>query len=288
MEKSQVSNVPKCRICHQRHALKDCGKFHQMDVRERREEVKVKGFCFKCLCSSHTRDWCRSRKTCLVCNQNHHTMLHTDTTSNSNRNITKIIRHKPVKPQHSSSGHHTTSNSRRKSQGHNQRNYIHERLSPRSKTHVFLPTALARVLAQNGTGSVRMMMNSAGKQTIILRSMVDRLNIRTTKKGQSEFCTLCLQSYHDETVKVQIIGLVKSHFNMALPEATTEKKLQSIYNHLGTLADPHFYKPSNIEVAIGNDQLSKLLLAGLIQTSSSMPIAQSTIFGWIISGACTY
>lgn len=54
------------------------------------------------------------------------------------------------------------------------------------------------------------------------------------------------------------------------------------------LADPHFCKPTNIEIMIGNDQIPMILKAGLIQTSSNMPIAQSTVFGWTLSGACRY
>ncbi|XP_059222959.1 uncharacterized protein LOC131996853 isoform X1 [Stomoxys calcitrans] len=293
-----ANSLPKCRICHQRHALKNCFQFNKMDVFERRKVVKDKGFCFKCLCSAHTRDWCPSRKTCLVCNNNHHTMLHTDNNnkrkaSQQNYSSWQNNHPKPSSSQNSSSGRRsiTPSSSRRTSNMRRHRSpkpSVHERLSQRSKSHVFSPTALARALTTNGPDKIRLMLNSGGIQTFILRSMVQRLHLQTTRKEHTDFCTVTLQSYHDPSVKIQITGIVKSKFDIPLPKDTVEKELQSIYDHITTLADPHFFKPSDIEIIIGNDQLSKILLAGMIQTSSSMPIAQSTIFGWIISGACTY
>ncbi|XP_075156468.1 uncharacterized protein LOC142229775 [Haematobia irritans] len=294
MEKSIASRIPKCRICFNRHSLKDCPVFYRMDVQNRRKEVKEKRFCFKCLCSSHTRDWCPSRKTCMVCNYNHHTMLHIDDHKRNISNRTKIQAKPPTHTIRTSSGLNKRlqisdriSSKKRQSESRSQP-MVRERLSPRSKMHVFMPTALARVLTQDGPQKARLMLNSAGLQTVILRSLVDRLHLRTTRKNDREYCIINLQSYHDPSAKVQIIGVVKSHFNTPLPPETTEKKLQRVYDHLTPLADPHFFRPSNVEVSIANDQLSKIILAGLVQTSTTMPIAQSSIFGWIISGVCRY
>ncbi|XP_075146315.1 uncharacterized protein LOC142236164 [Haematobia irritans] len=282
MDKSTSFSQPKCRICHNRHILKDCPEFQRMDVLERRKHMKEHRFCFKCLCASHTREWCRSRKTCVVCNYNHHTMLHVDDHMRRKGRSNKAHHDSARKTNRKTpKATHTSSVSRSPP-------LVRERLSQRPKRHIFLPTALARVLTSNGPVKARLMLNSAGLETWILKSLVQRLHLRTTRKNNTEFCTLNLQSYYDPTVKIQITGIVKNQFNMALPEATSDKKLQSVYNHLPNLADPHFFKPTDIELVVGNDQLSKILLAGLIQTSSSMPIAQSSVFGWIISGACSY
>ncbi|XP_075158042.1 uncharacterized protein LOC142231312 [Haematobia irritans] len=147
---------------------------------------------------------------------------------------------------------------------------VHERLSQRIKTHIFMPTALARVLTSNGPEKARLLLNSAGVET-----------------GKT-YCTINLQSYHDPAAKVQVTGVVGSNLGTALPQSTAEKKLQKIYDHLTNLADPNFFKPNNVEICIANDQLSRIILPGLIQTSSTQPIAQSSIFGWIISGVCRY
>ncbi|XP_075155842.1 uncharacterized protein LOC142229189 [Haematobia irritans] len=295
MENSHTS-TPKCRICYKWHTLKDCPAFYNMDVHKRRQEVKEKRFCYKCLCSSHTRDWCRSRKTCMVCNHNHHTMLHIDdhkqvrhtqqsSSSNSHRNSQS--RRKEINRRNSRRSSSKHQKKPRRQLTHSQRSppLVHERLSQRTKIHVFLPTALARLLSPDGPGKTRLMFNSAGLRTYILESLVQRYNLQTTRLNGDEYCTLSLQSFYDSSAKIQITGVVQRRLNVTLPETTEDKQFQSVYGHLD-LADPHFYNPVNIEVIIGNDQLSKILLAGLIQTTSSMPIAQSSIFGWVISGAC--
>ncbi|XP_075149335.1 uncharacterized protein LOC142223341 isoform X2 [Haematobia irritans] len=258
MDKSTTFSQPKCRICHNRHILKDCPEFQRMNVHERRKHMKEHRFCFKCLCASHTREWCRSRKTCVVCNYNNHTMLHVDDHMRRNGRRDNKPHHESVKK------NHRTATALTRTTGKRSPPKVHERLSQRPKRHIFLPTALARGLSPNGPTKVRLMLNSAGLQTFVLKSLVQRLNLRTTRKNHSEFCTLSLQSYYDPAAKIQITGIVKTQFNMALPEATSEKKLQTVYNHLPNLADPHFFKPTDIELVVGNDQLSKILLAGLI------------------------
>lgn len=305
-----TTSVPKCRVCKARHFLKSCPAFQRMTVMERREVIKDKGFCFNCLCTAHTRNFCPSRKKCLVCERNHHTMIHLDETShaspsqqhgtsnrsgqrstgNSRRTSAQQTRSETPSPERGP----TTSQRRRSALSVStnttspSKSHMKERLSRRSRTHVFLPTALARVLTAHGPEKVRLLLNCGEAQTVFLRRLVDRLGLHTSKRDNKEFCTLNLQSYHDPTAKIQVVGLVQSHFKNTVPKSTTEIKLQSVYDHLTELADPHFFQPNNIEIILANDQLPRILRAGFIQTSSTMPIAQSTMFGWTISGACQY
>lgn len=285
-----------------------------MTISERRETIKEKGFCFNCLCTAHTRNWCPSRHKCMVCQRQHHTLIHVDDTnptnqnnSNRRRQVTSVFHNR-----RSSTNSASESPDRRRSQSTSpdprpqsthRRNpatkcstsmrtrpqsNVSERLSHRSRTHVFLPTALARVLTPQGPEKTRLLLNSGGAQTLILRDLVDSLHLKTTKRKSNEYCTINLQSYHDPSAKIQVIGLVKSDISANTPTRTTELKLQSIYEHLPDLADPHFYNPVKVQIVLANDQLPRVLRAGLIQTSSGMPMAQSTIFGWVISGPCNY
>ncbi|XP_059226909.1 uncharacterized protein LOC106083504 isoform X2 [Stomoxys calcitrans] len=288
MEKS----VPKCRICNDRHFLKSCPRFLRMSVMKRRDVVKEKGFCFNCLCTSHTRHWCPSRKTCMVCQKNHHTLIHTDATL---KNVHRVHGSEPVrdgdkKKQRRPPGSLSSNRASKRSSppSHSRKPNMEDRLSRRSKTHIFLPTALTRILAQNGPEKTRVLLNSGGTQTVILKDLVDRLNLRSTIKEGKEHCIVNLQSYQDPSAKIQISGVVKRQFNIALPTEVKDEKFKKVYDHLSDLADPNFCSPKNIEIIIGNDQLPRILKAGLIQTSSRMPIAQSTIFGWAISGACQF
>ncbi|XP_059217227.1 uncharacterized protein LOC131997830 isoform X3 [Stomoxys calcitrans] len=289
--------TPKCRICKDRHFLKHCPAFQGMSVVRRREVIREKGFCFNCLCTAHTRNWCPSRNKCMVCQLNHHTMVHVDQSStpkatlqhmhqhsqNTTRKIEKNGRscnsRKPNSTQH-----------RAKSKAQDQEPHLHfrERLSHRTRQHVFLPTLLARIPTPDGPAKTRILMNSGEVQTMILQTLVERLHLRTTRKDNKEYCTLNLESYQDPLAKIQIIGMVQKKFRTTLPKPISEPKLRAIYDHITDLADPNFHNPCNVEILLANDQIPRILRAGMIQTSSSMPIAQSTIFGWTISGACRY
>ncbi|XP_059216649.1 uncharacterized protein LOC131995837 [Stomoxys calcitrans] len=296
------SGIPKCRICKDRHFLKNCPTFQRMTVSERRDVIREKGFCFNCLCTAHKRNWCPSRNKCMVCRLNHHTMVHMDkldSPKTSHQHRLKSSKKSPDPTERYGSGSRSQNyKERNQTQRRAQskpsstfgrpRTHFKERLSNKARAHIFLPTALARVQTSTDPEKARLLLNSGEAQTVILKTLVDRLHLRTTRRDNKEYCTLNLESYYDAQAKIQIVGLVQKSFRTTLPSITDTPKLQSIYNHLTNLADPHFYKPSNVEIILANDNIPKILRAGMIQTSSNMPIAQSTIFGWTISGACQY
>ncbi|XP_058980673.1 uncharacterized protein LOC131803404 [Musca domestica] len=303
MDKGNVSSLPKCRICHERHFIKSCLTFQNMSVTKRRHEARQKGFCFNCLCTAHTREWCPSRKTCMVCHKGHHTLLHIDAKPNNhssskstpkNRSSSRSCslepptaknqQSRPAKQQNRPSAH----TSKRSTSTSTQRRHsnVSDRLSSRTKSHVFLPTVLAKVITVEGCDKVRLLMNSGSTQTAISTKLVERLQLPLTQRAGKTFTAINLQSFHDESVKIHITGEVQNPLHISTPESTKDKKHLSIYNHLTDLADPHFFNPINIEIMIANDQIPKILRAGLIQTTTNMPIAQSSAFGWIISGSC--
>lgn len=265
-----------------------------MSVTERREAIKDKGFCFNCLCTAHTRNFCPSRKTCIVCDKNHHTLIHVDATTSCRASHARTISQRSTgntNISRASSKNSTPVIRRESNASHNNsrpQSHLNERLSRRTRMHIFLPTAMARVLTAHGSDKTRLLLNSGEVHTQVLKKLVDRLQLRTFKKDHKEFPTVNLQSYHDPSAKIQVVGLVKSNFHTNLPKSTTEIKLQSIYDHLSDLADPHFFQPKNVEIILANDYLPRVMKAGLIQTTSTAPLAQSTIFGWVISGSCQY
>lgn len=261
-----------------------------MPVVERRSAVREKGYCYQCLYASHTREWCRSRATCKVCNANHHTMLHVDSSKHTQQRINnKQPNSDTRRRERRRPSHQRTYICKTPKKDTTKQQVVKEKLGERFKAHIFLPTALARVLTKDDSpNKARLLLNSGVADTIVLDSLVRRLKLRITRRDNKDYCTLNLQSFYDTSAKIQIRGIVREQLNTPLPESTNEKGLQRIYNHFTNLADPHFYKPVDIEIMIGNDEITKIYKAGLVQTSSNMPIAFSTVFGWVISGACHY
>ncbi|XP_075145731.1 uncharacterized protein LOC142220456 isoform X1 [Haematobia irritans] len=294
MDQSLNSSTPMCRICKKRHFIKHCPHFQRMSAVERRNIIREKGFCFNCLCTAHQRNFCPSRNKCLVCNKNHHTMVHVDNIQQPNsQNSSNVSRSRPLRnAQNRTMSRRCTNNRTRprrsSSVPHQRQKYLNERLSRRLSSHVFVPTALARVVTSTGPTKVRLLMSSGETQTVVLQKFVNRLNLSTSVRDHKEYCTINLESYHDPQIKIQITALVKPQFNTTLPKPTSEPSLRTIFDHITDLADPHFFNPTNIELIVANDQLSGILRAGMIQTSSHMPILQSSIFGWTVSGSCRY
>ncbi|XP_073824797.1 uncharacterized protein [Musca autumnalis] len=202
MEKS----VPKCRICKERHFIKSCPTFCAMDVTRRRAEAQQKGFCFNCLCTAHTREWCPSRKTCLVCDLNHHTMLHIDAKKSAYSSAKYSTSRRPsspraspdtnrTKPQQSRSDRkkpnskHSEQKPSTSSATKRHRSNVSDRLSCRAKRHVFVPTALAKVVTVEGCDKIRLLMSSGTTQTLISTQLVQRIQLPTTQRAGKTFAT---------------------------------------------------------------------------------------------------
>lgn len=67
-----------CRLCKSNNHwhLKDCSKFLQMDIDERRITVRKLRCCFRCLNYGHDSNTCNSTSTCNMCAEVHHPILH--------------------------------------------------------------------------------------------------------------------------------------------------------------------------------------------------------------------
>lgn len=50
------------------------------------------------------------------------------------------------------------------------------------------------------------------------------------------------------------------------------------------LADPHFQTSNRVDLLLGADIVSNILIEGLIKSSPDTPIAQNSVLGWVLSG----
>ncbi|ODM98558.1 hypothetical protein Ocin01_08117 [Orchesella cincta] len=60
----------------------------------------------------------------------------------------------------------------------------------------------------------------------------------------------------------------------------------SLWTHLSDLqlADPNYYQPGEIDILLGADVVASIMREGRRQGASNTPIAQNSIFGWVLSG----
>ncbi|GFW34112.1 DUF1758 domain-containing protein [Trichonephila clavipes] len=160
----------------------------------------------------------------------------------------------------------------------------------------FLPTA--KVLLYNNEGGsflFRALLDSGSESSFISENAInilglkrcnDRLSLRgisgiqagTTRgsvglKIGSRFCKDQL------TIKVYILNKVTSQIPVERVNIKELDYLEGI-----PLADEDFSKPSECDIILGSDCFFSILRNGRITGSKGQPIAQSTIFGWVVAG----
>ncbi|GFX81279.1 DUF1758 domain-containing protein [Trichonephila clavipes] len=160
----------------------------------------------------------------------------------------------------------------------------------------FLPTA--KVLLYNNEGGsflFRALLDSGSESSFISENAINILGLKRCKDGLSlsgisgiqagttrgsvglkigsRFCKDQL------TIKAYILNKVTSQIPVERINIKELDYLEGI-----PLADEDFSKPSECDVILGSDCFFSILRNGRITGSKGQPIAQSTIFGWVVAG----
>ncbi|KYN04944.1 hypothetical protein ALC62_04178 [Cyphomyrmex costatus] len=83
--------------------------------------------------------------------------------------------------------------------------------------------------------------------------------------------------------KVVIECLVLNRITERLPSVTIDKTAFKIPQNL-PLANPEFYRSTDIDILLGAEMFWNILCVGQIKESSDYPLLQKTLFGWVIGG----
>lgn len=125
--------------------------------------------------------------------------------------------------------------------------------------------------------AVQLIQAQKHRSEVTLATVGNNQAMRTRHKVQCKFA-----SSHSE-FHLQIEAIVISKITDI---DSTSTSLMASWDHLHglQLADPHYYKPGKIDVLIGVETYSEIILEGLIKGPALTPIAQHTHLGWILSG----
>ncbi|XP_023247491.1 uncharacterized protein LOC111643607 [Copidosoma floridanum] len=93
-----------------------------------------------------------------------------------------------------------------------------------------------------------------------------------------------LQSSSDQNFAMGFFTLVLNELTGCLPK---EKVIQGHWPHINglTLADPQFAVPARVDCILGADVYSTLILDGIKRGPIGSPLAQQSVFGWLLTGA---
>lgn len=271
-----------CKICTSgNHAVYHCGRFLQMNIPDRINEVIKHKLCKCCFRGNHTTKDCKS-SNCRKCNRRHNTLLHLpNEQSNTNNNISTITDNTT----------NNTSPEQTETQATTVANFSQFKL-----THVLLPTAI--VYTYDGQGNrhkIRILLDTGSQSNFIRQDIVQQLNLKSKRVNHpvsginntqihvTSEVSITLHSQYN-AFKCTINCLTIPDITNDLPQTTLRFGDFNIPEHI-QLADPTFTQSSKINILVGAEVFWQLMCIGQFSLGRHKPIAQKTQFGWVISGA---
>lgn len=270
------TGIPPCIICKQGHSIRKCPTFIEYPIEKRIQLVKEKGRCYNCL-ARHITSECPSVHRCRECGKKHNSLLHTDDNS-------KCVDTAALNQQSISSGTATISS------------HQTTRFQTEKNDQVLLATATINVYSPTGQALiVRALLDQGSEATLITEKVAQRLRLNKIRRdtriggvGNRQFTATAI-------ARIDIGSLDKGgdkiNTNAIILKSLTKFTPSRAGQHLSfahlenlLLADHDPFSSDPIDIIIGADIYGSILLPGLRKGKPNEPIAQQTIFGWILSG----
>lgn len=269
--KSYQKSYNKCIICEDDHPIYLCLKFRELNYHEKEKCIAQYNLCINCLINHNGKE-CTSQKTCFRCHEKHNTILH-NIFANAN----------PV------------ANQVNTTQQNESKCVSHVIKDPQSMTDVLLATALVNVLGADGNyKTMRALIDQGSQTSIITENAAQQLGLpRRNCKGsifgigaQENSCkgviTINISSLHND-FSMHVDTFIMNNLIKKLPNQSFTKPSWQYLSNI-QLADPDFNHSRPVDLLLGADVYSGIMLHGIIKEDQSQPIAQQTQLGWILCG----
>lgn len=280
------SSTYRCTACfHEQHHLYECARFRGWDVSERINFVNQNQHCYNCLNPFHSVASCDSKYSCNECRENHHTLLHVDSSNQSTTSLDTCPQ-TTQQPMNSEIYSPTTSTE-----------------SDMCSYHItldkigILPTAMVYTKDIRGNlHEIRVLLDSASDSSLITEACMKRLHLKPTKVKRSLTGVTGIQAQAIRGItKVTIFSRINrnSVYDLETYVVTKiteyippENLLLSDWDLIKSvrLADPGFAKHGQIDMIIGTELFMSLIRPGQIDSKDGRPIITNTVFGWVFSG----
>lgn len=269
--KSFVTSKPKtseslsCPVCSQAHRIIDCNTFKSYPTNMKISEVAKLNLCSNCLRRGHKVTDCRLG-SCRLCNEKHNTILHKDKEEKPNT-ASSMPTTPPVTMSVSCSG------------------------------QVLLGTALVQVSSPelNHTYLARALLDAGSQSSFMTESLKQKLGL--VNRNPETHIISGINNVHvpisdscDVTISSTTSPFNKKLNCLIIPQITgqlpnfpvniTQLNLPNV-----AFADPHFYRPADIDMLLGADIFFDILSPEKMSLGPNMPILQSTQLGWVLAGS---
>ncbi|XP_065368820.1 uncharacterized protein LOC135961250 [Calliphora vicina] len=314
----------KCILCERNHNLRICSKFIGFSLKQRNSFVLQNDICKNCLSLSHRVSDCISRYRCNQCGNKHHSMLHMQKSYNSQNskesstgdsatsscyeelihNNEIVDRSDQLERSHfSESAHRTTT--KHNFLPVNQQNTLLPTSRVESTTtqtllsvnedDTLLPTALVQIMHSVKKHTVRALIDSGSKTSLLTEEVSKRLglitngsNVKICGLGDSVVANcneVCNVTLYSERNKIQLSSkvVIFPHITNLMPSLSLPTPDISDISELD-LADPNFLASAQIDMLLGSDVIPYIVLDGMKKNILGSLIAQNSIYGWYIFG----
>ncbi|KAJ8720880.1 hypothetical protein PYW08_006345 [Mythimna loreyi] len=266
---SATKKLWKCPVCNENHHVFNCKTFLESTSDSKRKIINKLNLCRNCL-YDHKGKACFSNKRCRECQGDHNTLLHESFSGSGN----------------SKSDASTSTFKERKSVTHVSNPEISETL---------LPTAQIKVMGVNGVYyPMRALIDQGSQISLITENAAQLLGLpRKACKGtvmgvgaKESNCKGVIHIeasavYTDYTFSTEVLIMKTLLYN--LPNRSFQKPSWACLEHVN-LADPEYNLSRPVDILLGADVFSSIIMNGLIKEGDSQVVAQQTRLGWIISG----
>ncbi|XP_071652355.1 uncharacterized protein [Temnothorax longispinosus] len=263
-----------CPLCKTSHFINLCPSFISKNTSQRREIIKQHKRCFNCLSTKHSVQDCKSKYSCRVCHKRHHSLLHSDSdfcfsatgavssdTSDSKSEVNSLF------------------------------------AAAKNRSPILLATAWITVRSSSGrTAVVRALLDQGSEMTFISENLAQTLRVKRIRMpisisavgginaGTFQNATRIFISPRASLVpSLSTTALILPSVTSYIPKRNADISSISYLSDL-PLADTDPTSRDPISLIIGADLYNEIILDGVRKGGIGQPIAQNSIFGWVISG----
>ena len=287
MVSTNPSQKASCLECGAQHFIYQCHIFSKKKPFEKLRLVKRHRLCLNCLGTGHYLKDCPIKSTCKHCSNHHHSLLHFGDRNNSDG----APANRGGEPSHTVEQSGTSSDPRGSRDTTVSSLQTNTSLSPGS---ILLATAQAFVSDRQGQyHKVRVLIDSASEGTFITISMAQKLGLPVentnvpifgmaqTNIGVSKgMVTCCFKPAGN--VELQIQALVVDRIARC-PSISVNHQ---VWTHIGglQLADPEYCHSQMVDILLGAEWYSTVIIGAPITGPSGSPSAIESIWGYCLIG----
>ena len=260
-----ISNYQRsCALCApDKHPLYFCPRWASYTMVQKIAHISTNSLCSNCLAGGHTQPNCKSSYKCKECGQRHHTSLHQDTATT------------PVN--HSSSVSHQ----------------VPDALMATAQLVITGPSGKefqARALLDSGAGISLVSDKVAKMLNLPMQPTKLQLSVAQGEKAKPlhHMTFINISPLHNRAMKIPCHPAVSTIVTSDLPPQPV-KPITDLPHLMGLqLADTSYHLPGEIDLLLGADMAPLIMTPKPLRCGKKTePIAQSTHFGWVLSGPVT-